>query len=122
MSSKFVMGCVALFILATIITISIDGVPTNGVYLTEGDQSASILDSLEQQLVIHNTEPFGLDLPNIKGFATLMLKMTTWDYQFLPTWFRLFLFPLTVGVVFGLVQMATGLIQGIASILSPFRN
>ena len=111
MSPRWMGGLSFIFLLGSMLSLLLEG-----AYI--GDTEISVINSLAGYSVL---EAGGLmAIPQLAvGFFTVGLpKLLLWDYAFLSggfAWVRLLFMPLSIAVVWGVIQVFIGVAQGLLS-------
>jgi len=114
MRPQLMMFCYGVFIVGTLLSLI-----TSGVWL--GTTEVDIVNKLASFTMVHVEAMSGWAVPKWAiDWFNAAVTIIGWNYPYLDNawgWIfkLLFLYPVTIGVIFSLIQLAISVIQGIAS-------
>lgn len=107
MNSKFMMYLAYAFIAGTLICLVIEG-------SAWGASHSTVLNSLKVFKVANILGIWQLPTVNVEFFTVGVPKLLLWDYSFLTggwLYFKLFLYILSIGAIWGFIEVVLSLIQ-----------
>lgn len=116
MRPHLIMFCYGVFIIGTLLSLAYSGRWWTGAEI-------DIINQLNGFSIVNVEAMGGWGIPkNVIGFFNAVVTMLAWNYPFLDNpWGLIFkmvvLYPVTLGVVITLVEVASSVIQGLAGMI-----
>lgn len=118
MTPKLIMFCVFIFMIGTILSLTIEGA-------WMGEEEVTVMNELTgfTTLEVSGAGIWAIPKQIIGFFTHGVPKLIMWDYSFLDGTAAIFkwvvLFPISAGVIWGLALLFIPAIQGIFSLIRP---